>query len=243
MKFAMTKIAAGLILAAAATGAQADAVLSLTIEEIGASGVGSSAAGTGGGLFYFATAGAQPDGSSGIAFTSDGTDGAILPGTVQASGAMSTGFLYSPNPGPNNFFPNSCGAAQSGCTGSIGASYAGGVLTLNLASWGGYYSSFNTQFTLFPNGDGVGNDQPLVVSASALGAGGLAANQFYYTADWSHTIAANEPGGMFFGGQVADWHLEGVGTVAAVPEASTYGMMLAGLGLVGFAVRRRKLVA
>ena len=30
---------------------------------------------------------------------------------------------------------------------------------------------------------------------------------------------------------------------APVPEASTYGMMLAGLGLVGFAVRRRKLVA
>lgn len=30
---------------------------------------------------------------------------------------------------------------------------------------------------------------------------------------------------------------------APVPEASTYGMMLAGLGLVGFAVRRRKLMA
>jgi hypothetical protein len=29
----------------------------------------------------------------------------------------------------------------------------------------------------------------------------------------------------------------------AVPEASTYAMMLAGLGLVGFAVRRRKLMA
>ncbi|MES2369238.1 MAG: PEP-CTERM sorting domain-containing protein [Pseudomonadota bacterium] len=36
-------------------------------------------------------------------------------------------------------------------------------------------------------------------------------------------------------------HLEGVVNAAApVPEASTYGMMLAGLGLVGFAVRRRK---
>ncbi|HQS99152.1 MAG: hypothetical protein B7Y26_11695 [Hydrogenophilales bacterium 16-64-46] len=32
-------------------------------------------------------------------------------------------------------------------------------------------------------------------------------------------------------------------TAAPVPEASTYGMMLAGLGLVGFAVRRRKLLA
>jgi len=33
-----------------------------------------------------------------------------------------------------------------------------------------------------------------------------------------------------------------VGQAALVPEASTYGMMLAGLGLVGFAVRRRKQV-
>ena len=32
-------------------------------------------------------------------------------------------------------------------------------------------------------------------------------------------------------------------TVTPVPEASTYGMMLAGLGLVGFAVRRRKFMA
>ena len=31
----------------------------------------------------------------------------------------------------------------------------------------------------------------------------------------------------------------GGGTVAAIPEASTYGMMLAGLGLVGFAARRK----
>jgi hypothetical protein len=33
------------------------------------------------------------------------------------------------------------------------------------------------------------------------------------------------------------WNLSG--TITAVPEASTYGMMLAGLGLVGFAARRR----
>lgn len=37
----------------------------------------------------------------------------------------------------------------------------------------------------------------------------------------------------------AAFHLTSPGLVAAVPEASTYGMMLAGLGLVGFAVRRR----
>lgn len=35
-------------------------------------------------------------------------------------------------------------------------------------------------------------------------------------------------------------HLVGSASLTPVPEASTYGMMLAGLGLVGFAARRRK---
>ena len=42
-----------------------------------------------------------------------------------------------------------------------------------------------------------------------------------------------------FSGYSANFNL----AVTAVPEASTYGMMLTGLGLVGFAVRRRKLMA
>jgi len=41
----------------------------------------------------------------------------------------------------------------------------------------------------------------------------------------------------------ANFNLSAPGLIAAVPEASTYGMMLAGLGLVGFAVRRRKMMA
>lgn len=57
-----------------------------------------------------------------------------------------------------------------------------------------------------------------------------------YTLDYTATV----PTGSFAGVKYA-LHL--TGTVAAVPEASTYGMMLAGLGLVGFAVRRRKIVA
>jgi hypothetical protein len=40
------------------------------------------------------------------------------------------------------------------------------------------------------------------------------------------------------------WHLENNGTLvyAPVPEAETYALMLAGLGLVGFMARRRKAV-
>jgi hypothetical protein len=40
-------------------------------------------------------------------------------------------------------------------------------------------------------------------------------------------------GGFMINGTSLDY------TVAAVPEAETYAMMLAGLGLVGFMVRRR----
>lgn len=57
-----------------------------------------------------------------------------------------------------------------------------------------------------------------------------------YTLDYTGTVPIGDVSG--FGGVKYALHLQG--TVALVPEASTYGMMLAGLGLVGFAVRRRK---
>lgn len=56
-----------------------------------------------------------------------------------------------------------------------------------------------------------------------------------YTLDYRATVPAGDPSGT--GGYQFAWHFEGV---VAVPEASTYAMMLAGLGLVGAAVRRRK---
>jgi hypothetical protein len=59
-----------------------------------------------------------------------------------------------------------------------------------------------------------------------------------YKLDYTATV----PSGSFIGSQYL-LHLTGTvlqGT-APVPEASTYGMMLAGLGVVAFAVRRRKL--
>lgn len=57
-----------------------------------------------------------------------------------------------------------------------------------------------------------------------------------YTIDYLATVPIADPSG--FGGVGYQLHLQG--TVAAVPEASTYGMLLAGLGLVGIAARRRK---
>jgi hypothetical protein len=58
-----------------------------------------------------------------------------------------------------------------------------------------------------------------------------------YTIDYLATVPQGDPSG--FGGVGYSLHLQGTVTAALVPEASTYGMMLAGLGLVGFAVRRR----
>ena len=59
-----------------------------------------------------------------------------------------------------------------------------------------------------------------------------------YNIAWTSTVVGGP-----FNTQVGAWSLQG-NAVAAVPEASTYGMMLAGLGLVGGMVaRRRKLVA
>lgn len=66
-----------------------------------------------------------------------------------------------------------------------------------------------------------------------LGGDGLGGNND--TLDYSAVV----PSGSFAGVNYAV-HLAGNATLQPVPEASTYGMMLAGLGLVGFAVRRRK---
>lgn len=96
----------------------------------------------------------------------------------------------------------------------------GSVITMDLsaitAAWNG--SNFNQ-----------GNSS--VVGSYNAGTGA-------FTATWSSTIV-----GGAFAGKTGVWNVQGTAAVAAVPEASTYGMMLAGLGLVGFAVRRRKLVA
>jgi hypothetical protein len=56
-----------------------------------------------------------------------------------------------------------------------------------------------------------------------------------YTVDYHATVPIGDPSN--FGGVKYALHLQG--TVTAVPEASTYGMMLAGLSLVGLRLRRR----
>lgn len=231
-------------------------VASMNITEIGAASgtLGSSGASTTAGTFYFQNiSGTQPVGGTvGYNFSSVGTpSGNIISTASQPDGAFATPFMYGGTTAGQNFFANTCGSVKTPChaspagsqaNGGLSANYLGAgtnVSTIDLTNWGGFYAGTGSQFTLSPSMTSLTYNQPLTFTTSALGAGGLAATQFYYTLDWSHQITAAENAG--FAGSNAVWHLEGVG-VAAVPEASTYGMMLSGLGLVGVAIRRRKQV-
>lgn len=159
---------------------------------------------------------------------SQGTTGLVI-GTTTAAGASHAG---APTAGDTNaitapwaFFGNTGSdyltTAVTGST-EAGLNFSGWTVTWNgiaaipmgSGAWGAGYTNGVANFSW----DGT--------------------NGGAYTLDYHGTVPLGDPSG--FGGVAYALHLEG--TVAMVPEASTYGMMLAGLGLVGFAVRRRKLV-
>jgi hypothetical protein len=159
---------------------------------------------------------------------SQGTTGLVI-GTTTSAGASHAG---APTGGdtnaitaPWNFFGNTGSdyltVAATGST-DTGLDFSGWTVTWNgipaipmgAGAWGVGYA------------DGIAN-----ISWNGIDGGA-------YTLDYHGTVPLEDASG--FGGVSYALHLEG--TVAAVPEASTYGMMLAGLGLVGFAVRRRKLI-
>lgn len=251
MKSMMTKISAALVMAATATGAQAAAgdLIGASIVEI--SSLSSLATGdasvNAGGVFYFgaeAGDGVRPTGTSTFNSTGVGAVGIIANGVGQVDNQITTGFLFGGAAFDINTVP--LAGPASGVTGSI----IGGVLSMDLSAWGGVWANTGAhRFILGPDATS------LVTAVEFIGTSG-GVDSWYYTADWSHTITSDEDfSGAFdefgdpiflgFTGNRADWHLEGIATtVAAVPEASTYGMMLAGLGLVGGMVaRRRKLMA
>lgn len=224
----ITKTLAGIALGCcmASSVVQAASIQSLTIEEIG---VASGGLGTSANLSIGGEARAYD--SNGLLFTGEpfhfvsagSTDGAIVMGSVQANNEFTLGFIQS------SIYQGELNTSRGAPSGSI----SNGVMTLDLsgftAEFGGY--SFS-----------LGPDNNLVVAASMIDA-----NHYYYTADWSHVVKDGEVFDLTtnatylgFTGWTLAGHLEGV---AAVPEAETYAMMLAGLGLVGLmAHRRRKLV-
>lgn len=99
------------------------------------------------------------------------------------------------------------------------------TLTLNLESWEVFWNS-NT----FEQGPRPDNTGPFTL---AVGTYDLSDQS--YSVTWTSQIKGGP-----FNGITGYWHLEGT-HIAAVPEPATYGMMGAGLALVGWMVRRRKI--
>jgi len=224
MKFTMTKIAAGVVLAVMASGAQAATVTSWQLGDFNNDGLQSD--------FNFFLA---PSGSSVNKFAPTGElCGATacapiaMDGSTQGVNTFTMGFDFG---GTGQFSPITYGTG-------VTADITGGVLTLGALNFGGIYQGLT--FNLAP-------DSLTAVNTNANASNGytltdLGGGNYGVVIRYVGTI--NNPASSFNGYQ-ANWRLEGVMSTATapVPEASTYGMMLAGLGLVGFAVRRRKLAA
>lgn len=227
MKLSMTKIAAGLALALAANGAQAVAVNSMTLADVMDNTGALVTDGHSGGFAFNSNllgvgAAYNADGYfKGISSFSGDVNGGVInlagaaANSINPATAFTTGFIYAgSNMGPDT-------------TGPIDADITGGVLTFNSLPWGGYYTGAGFQFNMPADAYTVNN---LIQTG---------VDTYAYRVSFNHVITATDDPSFTYVGQNAKWIIEGTVT-AAVPEASTYGMMLAGLGLVGVAVRRRR---
>lgn len=229
MKLQMTKIAAAVAMAGLSAAASAAGGVGTVTEitftggdfSMGAPGVGACGAGGPFGSFQCIPAGATID-------TDDGL--------FEASSIVTFNFFNAP---VTTFTAlTAAGAAPSTSGNPIQGTTTASTITLDMGSFYANWSGSN--FLQAPShaapGATVANpmgitDDPLVTGTydSATGA---------FTISWSSYITTAP-----FANQTGYWNLTGIATTAPIPEASTYGMMLAGLGLVGFAVRRRKLMA
>lgn len=229
MKFTMTKIAAGLVLAAAATGAQAVAINSITITggsfsmgQYMASDAGCSSNPGDFNSFKCLTGGAGNTLNAGDGLTPKTDAAAYSPSATQ--------FNFFGNPVTSGLNSLALGAAPAN---DWALGFQGDTTTgLNL---GGFYANWNgTNFLQGTNSTGANGTSTLAT--------GNFNNDGTFDVFW-HSYITTAP----FAGQTGYWHISGTYTAdaaAPIPEASTYGMMLAGLGLVGGVVaRRRKLMA
>lgn len=231
MNFKMTKIAALAAMAFASAGAQAALTSSsyLTIENDAVTAfTGVSYTVTSNGPLldsYFTMGGSVKKLAIDTQFAYiDGTANVMnLNGSIE--GAVGTFTYY-----------GASGSNDSGPTGGFSVLSTGvDSATIDMTNWkvdwnGVLDIPMGTGAWLAGTSNGVGNLTCTAGSDCAVGSA--------YTLKYSATVPVGDASG--FGG--VKYYLELHGQVGAVPEASTYGMMLAGLGLVGFAVRRRKSV-
>lgn len=218
MKFAMTKIAAAAVLAFAVSGAQAAGVTGMTIDDT--INAATNALGTDGkeGAFRFNPIDLTSYLGASL-FTGNVNNGVInmagaSANSLDPSNAFTTGFSFA----GANFGPNT--------SGPIVADITNGVLTFSSLPWGGYYAGAQFQFNMAADAYTVNN---LIQTG---------ANEYAYRVSFNHVITPADDPSYTYVDYNARWVIEG--TVTAVPEASTYGMMLAGLGLIGGMVARRR---
>ena len=159
-----------------------------------------------------------------------GLDGIKIGSTADASTSNITTYFFNSSDGEHIVTGTPVTGGTAGLDMSGWKLYWGG---LNIPMGVGAWQSSTTNPTLNNIMEGIGQIYGSGVSNFAWS--GVYGDS--YTLNYTSTVPAGAP--------LAEsrYYLYLTGTVNAVPEATTYGMMLVGLGLVGFAVRRRKLVA
>ena len=163
-----------------------------------------------------------------------GFNGLVLGSTQTATGSHTGAVNGSESPNIDNawaFFGSTGMHLSTSNTNVLSAS--GNTATVDFSGWSVTWNGI----PVIPMGSGAWNGNANGVADIVCGLD--CGNGDTYTLTYSATVPLGDPSN--FGG--TKYLLKMTGTVAAVPEASTYGMMLAGLGLVGFAVRRRKVMA
>ena len=229
MKFTMTKIAAGLVLAVAATGAQAIDITSMSV-----TGGSFHLVGFGSPILYesFGTGAANligyHNGSGGANIANNAYDPA---GTVafvfgdQKSHKTINTYTAASNIGEIN---SQAGLIPGGppVSASVTSFTNGSSLTVDVSSFFMNYNGMD-----FNQGSKNAFGEP--DGSFALGTlSGCGADTCNYSISWnSFTVGGS------IDAYTTSWVMTGV---VAVPEASTYGMMLAGLALVGGMVARRR---
>jgi hypothetical protein len=236
MNFNMTKLAAALALAVASQAASAATVTGMTIADTinsaGTAALGDDTAGTDGksGAFRFSTTTINLGTYAGATlWAGDLNSGVIDIANVGAPLDFTTGFLFAGaafQPFNSGVISGTTSAAADAA--AVGTILTGADLSLNIAGWAGLYTSIPFTFNLTPDAGTLAIQNLIKTSA----------NEYAYRLTFAHDITSADDPSLTYTAFTAQWVLEG--TVAAVPEASTYGMMLSGLGLVGAVVARRR---
>lgn len=269
MNFKMTKIAAGLVLLASASGAQAitltfangPGVTGTYAAPVGYTDPWNSSAFTVNAEFRMvdpsgALGGGNPLNKSTInggetwGFNNTGNLMTSVSGTANTVGTFDTnGNTISIGSAADTggagldqgaiFFGNSFGFLAPMVGTQAGTAY--GPATINLGGLADGFANMGDTFSIHMNvaeAQWGGTYFPL---ANVTFSGTITDGIGGYSLTSYHLITgAEDPGSAGFAGWTAQWNYKGtISDIAPVPEASTYGMMLAGLGLVGFAVRRR----